>query len=1266
MKKHLLIILILSLVTFVFAAQGSIKVSNTPTAAVVTNSNDYGLSVSYSIEKLDFQEIQTSEGLFTDLWVADYAATNTIGLPKLPLLRQIFSVPEGSDVQASMNSVLRKNIDLKAEGINNPIIPRQEPVSKSVDPATLPFIVNREFYQSQNWTDFPSIQVTDLGYMRGYHLYALDFTPVRYNPGTGEIEVIYSAEVNVQFLHPDLVSTNELRAKTYSPVFDSMLKTILMNPDSNRASLNRYPMSYLIITPPNFVNALQPFVNWKTQEGYNVIVATTTQTGTTTTSIKNYIQNIWDSATTENPAPTYLLIVGDVAQVPANSASASPGGHVTDLTYVRLQGTDFIPEMYFGRFSATTEAEVTNQVNKTLMHEMYTMPSDAYLSEVVMIAGVDASWSPTHANGQINYGVNNYFNAAHGINSHTYLYPASQNASSSIINDISNGVGYANYTAHGSETSWYSPSFTIANINSLQNVNEYPVVVGNCCLTNAFDTGVCFGEAWLRAENKGAVSYIGGTNSTYWDEDYYWAVGYKPPIVGTGSPFVPGHTGAYDAMFHEHNEPFEDWGNSVGAIIFMGNMAVVQANSPRINYYWEIYSNMGDPSLIPYLGIPAQNSFVPPATLFLGLGSLDITADPYTYVAISMNNELHGVGLTDASGNLTLNFTPFTEPGTAQLVLTRSLRRPMIANIQVIPNVGPYVTVSQITVNDPNANAIAEAGETISMNLTFHNVGVQPAANLTATLSTTCPYVTILDGTATLPDILPDQTISLEGLFSVLISIYIPDQTSVPFDIIVSDGTNTWTTTRSIVVNAPKLQFGDPILFDPDGDGFFEPGENISIGITITNVGHMNTDSGTLIILVNNPFVTLSSNYFVLPTMAAGVNIPINFTVSLAPDIPDGIIVPISLSISAGQININHCILLPIGVYGDGFETGDFSVYPWVNNSPIPWTVVNDPANAHSGNYVAKSGAIGHSASTELSVTLNVSSAGNIKFWRKVSSELNYDFLRFSIDGEEKGSWSGTLPWAQFSYPVTTGPHTFKWTYSKDSSVSSGSDCAWIDDITFPISASGEIAIIYVPQTEFNFLELHPNDQVSADIVINNVGTVELTGTISYPSVMNLFYNGFPVENDHNFSIPVGEARIYTLTYTAPETAVNLDLQLIITSNDINNSPIIIPIHITTVPNNDPATIPVVTSLEGNYPNPFNPETAINFSLKESGKVRINIYNLKGQLVRQLLDTELPAGRHQIVWNGKDNQGRSVSSGIYLYRMEAKGYTNTKKMMLMK
>jgi hypothetical protein len=112
---------------------------------------------------------------------------------------------------------------------------------------------------------------------------------------------------------------------------------------------------------------------------------------------------------------------------------------------------------------------------------------------------------------------------------------------------------------------------------------------------------------------------------------------------------------------------------------------------------------------------------VVPETIFLGMGSADIIADPYSYVAISMNGILHGTGLVDATGNMTLSFTPFTEPGTAQLVITRSMRKPLIANIQVIPNSGPYVTVSPITVNDPNQMA-CEEGE-INAWTSLYNVG---------------------------------------------------------------------------------------------------------------------------------------------------------------------------------------------------------------------------------------------------------------------------------------------------------------------------------------------------------------------------------------------------------------------------------------------------------------------------------------------------------------------------------------------------------------
>ena len=101
-------------------------------------------------------------------------------------------------------------------------------------------------------------------------------------------------------------------------------------------------------------------------------------------------------------------------------------------------------------------------------------------------------------------------------------------------------------------------------------------------------------------------------------------------------------------------------------------------------------------------------------------------------------------------------------------------------------------------------------------------------------------------------------------------------------------------------------------------------------------------------------------------------------------------------------------------------------------------------------------------------------------------------------------------------------------------------------------------------------------------------------------------------------------------------------------------------------PNND-STIPqLVTTLYGNYPNPFNPETTIRFELANAGFVTMDIFNQKGQLVKTLLNTELPAGFHQITWNGKDQNGSPVSSGIYYYRMRSGKYSSTRKMILMK
>jgi hypothetical protein len=100
---------------------------------------------------------------------------------------------------------------------------------------------------------------------------------------------------------------------------------------------------------------------------------------------------------------------------------------------------------------------------------------------------------------------------------------------------------------------------------------------------------------------------------------------------------------------------------------------------------------------------------------------------------------------------------------------------------------------------------------------------------------------------------------------------------------------------------------------------------------------------------------------------------------------------------------------------------------------------------------------------------------------------------------------------------------------------------------------------------------------------------------------------------------------------------------------------------------NDDNTVPVVaTELRGNFPNPFNPTTTISYSVKTPEAVTIEIFNVKGQLIKTLVSEAKEAGNHTVVWNGDDNSGRRVSSGIYYYKMSAGKYSSTRKMVMMK
>jgi hypothetical protein len=173
------------------------------------------------------------------------------------------------------------------------------------------------------------------------------------------------------------------------------------------------------------------------------------------------------------------------------------------------------------------------------------------------------------------------------------------------------------------------------------------------------------------------------------------------------------------------------------------------------------------------------------------------------------------------------------------------------------------------------------------------------------------------------------------------------------------------------------------------------------------------------------------------------------------------------------------------------FEQNKFS-HNWVFSGNAEWYVASD--QYQHGSYSAKSGDISDDQSSSIEITFSNDVSGNVVFYKKVSSESSWDYLQFYIDNNLEDEWSGEMAWAQHSYTVSPGTHTLKWTYDKDGSVSSGSDCAWIDNITFPgvqqsytVTFSVTDGTSPISNANVNFYSQNISTNVSGLAVFNNI-----------------------------------------------------------------------------------------------------------------------------------------------------------------------------------
>ena len=1061
MKKFTLsgfIALLLLFAVQVNAVNSNISVSTEKTNSQVLSSTQNEMNLTFHFGDINYFDVKTTKGIFTELRMDGAYNSNRIGEASLPAQRKLIAIPFGAEVNVHVNSLSVQTIDLGEHGIKNQLMPLQYDIPKDMDTDDIPFQYNEAAYASKSYNESEVVSVEILGVMRGVRIARVTVEPIRYNASTNSIEVYNDIDVSLSYENADWGLTNQTFEASYSPFFDMSYKALLNIDDiyDDHPDLLSFPVHMLIVSDPMFTDALQPFIEWKTKMGYHLTVAYTDVIGSSTAEIQNWIHNEYNTGLSNGQAPDFAVIVGDTPQVPA-SATGSESGRKTDLYYFSVDG-DIFPEMYYGRLSAQNVPQLEAMLDKILYYQKYEFETPEYLDDVTLIAGEDGTWNPNVGQATIEYGTQNYFNEAHGYEN-IYVYLSSYGG---CYDDERFQTSFINYTAHCAETVWAGPSLSISDVNNINNPNEYPIAIANCCMSADFGYGECIGETFMRKADGGAVGYIGSSPSSYWFEDFYWSVG-AFPISGNNNGYVPTAEettmGAYDGA----------WGDSyycLHGLVFVGNLAVTEvdiqgyAQHSSPTYYWESYNTLGDPSLMPYHTQGSVNAVTHMDIVPIGVNQYEVSAEPGSYVAITKDGVIYGTAHVDDSGIAMVDMTPITEAGDVNIVVTKSQYIPYVALVPAAALEGPFLSVGDYVFDNGTQNV--DYASSVSLDISIANLGTAASDNVTITLIGTDDFCELTSAaTVTIGTINSDETITLEDAFSFDINDDAPDMHQVSFDINI-EGTSkeVWDASINFNILAPALEFGNYVISDASGNnnGRIDPGETVDITVDALNNGHAVSLDGAIGIATSSSFLTINTSSVDFDAIDVSGTEAITFSVTAAGDTPEGTVVDMSLDMAAGNYAASKIIQEAVGLILEDFETGDFTRFDWQFGT-TPWVIVDDVV--YEGVYSAKSGTIADASDTYMSLDYTVVADGELSFYYKVSSESGYDKLKFYINGTVQDEWSGDVDWAQATYDLTSGAYIFKWEYSKDVNTTGGSDCAWVDFIILPASGDNVLTAAF-------------------------------------------------------------------------------------------------------------------------------------------------------------------------------------------------------------
>ena len=733
MKRSLLILLTL-LVTLVMQAE-DIEINDNELSVELLSSGS-GLSVlELQLGSFERESVKIDGENWWRVGISGATRTTEAGSPELARIVSNLAISDDGLMEVEILSG-------EYEEFLMPVAPSRGIISRNIDPATVPFELGTQYNED---TFYPGnlAELATPYIFRDVRGISLNILPMQYNPVSGILRVYTNMTIAVKRIGTDTVNIKTNRTE-FRREFAGLYARHFINWQEYLSGIRYDQISetagrMIVISYTDFMDEMQPFVDWKNQKGIETELVDVSTIGNNSSSIQGFLDTEY-----EDGDLVWVLLVGDASQVATKSYSGSGG----DPQYTYMEGNDNYSEFFIGRFSAETEAQVETQVERSIYYERDVEDGD-WMQKGVGIASAQGA-------GQGHYGEADYVHIgyirddllAYGYLEVDEIYDTNGGTASDVSNALNEGRGIINYCGHGSNTSWVTTGFSNSHVNALTNDYMLPFISSVACVNGSFTGGTCFAEAWMRATNgdapTGAIAIFASSINQSW----------APPMYAQDE--------SVDLMCAEEL-------NTLGGLWFNGvSYMLEESGDDAMAKTWHIF---GDPSLQVRSMAPVEMVVEHLPTAFIGLPTFEVTTDaPDAMWCLSYDDETIDHGYADENGEFIIDMTnaPVVP---CDLLLTISGYNKITSEetIQLLPNEGPYLLLHAYEI-DSDGDEIIDAGETVNVSLNIENLGSEQATNTILTMDIEDEYITVTDGEENLGNIDPETLLELEDIFTFEVS----------------------------------------------------------------------------------------------------------------------------------------------------------------------------------------------------------------------------------------------------------------------------------------------------------------------------------------------------------------------------------------------------------------------------------------------------------------------------------------------------------------